>query len=502
MLRVKKSLAALVVAAAVAAPAPADEGPRLSWLSPEGGTMWSLPLAPVAGTRTVEGKLSAPAWHKKLPDIDVRLVGGGVLSLRQAPGSVLALTFWATWCDPCRRELPRLQALYEARRQAGLRVVAINVDEPLEVAIPFAEDLGLTMPIGLFDPAMRPSLFAKTVPSLVIADREGNIRGRWDGFEPRFEAEIDKLIEALLHEERPAPLDVAPVLEGAGRFSLEWFRETKSQIDDVAVTTDAAGAPAILVSRGVMMSLHVPDGSTAREWVADRSAGLVRLAPPKHDAEWNVATFRPGARQVVLLPKAGGDPRVSDLEAPVFDLAWLPQPYRAEGRVLAAGTLEGLALLDETGRVTARPDGFGAVAALGVAGASHEELVVLESAGRLSWVDPTFRIVRSAEAPRDPWRLVTDTSGAVGVASDEAVALVRGRFAPDGSAGLALATRSGRLLIVSVAEGRIVFEAEWPEIVALAAGDLDGDRVDELIVAVGKSFGVLRRTALTTSSAP
>jgi thiol-disulfide isomerase/thioredoxin len=503
MRRALTGIAACLVAASVAGRVPAEEAPQLAWFSPSGATLWSLPLPQDASSASVEGRLAAPVWYKKLPDLDVRLVGGKKLRLREARGSVLVLTFWATWCAPCRRELPRMQAIYEARREAGLEVVAINVQEPVDVAVPFAEDMGLTMPIGLFDEAMRPALFGKVVPALVVADREGNIRGRWDGFEPGVEAEIDALIEALVSEQRPAPLEVAPVLRGAASYSLRWFRETKSRIEDLAVAVDASGKPAILVSHGILMSLHGSDGSTVREWVGDRTAGEVRLAPPQGAAGWTAAAFRPGAEQIVLL-REGGEPRISDLGAPVFDLVWMSPRYRAAGRVLAAGTLEGLVLLDEVGSVTARPEGFGAVAALVAAGPENQEqqLVVLESAGRMSWVDPTLAVVRSVRAPHEPWRLAADAIGGVGAASDEAVALVQGRLAPDRSAAVALATRSGRLLIASLADGRILFEAAWPGIGALAAGDVDGDGTDELVVAAGKSFGVLDVARLTPSSAP
>jgi len=251
------------------------------------------------------------------------------------------------------------------------------------------------------------------------------------------------------------------------------------------------------------MSLHGSDGTTSREWVGDRTAGHVRLAPAQGAAGWTAAAFRPGAKQIVLL-REGGEPRISDLGAPVFDLLWLPPRYRAAGRLIAAGTLEGLVLLDEVGSVTARPEGFGAVAALVAAGPESQEqqLVVLESAGRVSWVDPTFAVVRSVRAPHQPWRLAADAIGGVGAASDEAVALAQGRLAPDRSAAVAFATRSGRLCIASLADGRVLFEATWPGIDALAAGDVDGDGTDELVVAAGKSFGVLDVARLTPSSAP
>ena len=500
MRRALTGLAALVVAATPAGHTLAEDVPQLAWFPSAGTVQWRVPLTPGEASDPVEGRLTTPVWYKRLPDLDVRLVGGKVLRLREARGSVLALSFWATWCGPCRRELPKLQALYDARREAGLSVVAINVEEPLELAVPFAEDLGLTMPIGLFDPAMRPTLFGKVVPALVIADREGNIRGRWDGFEEGFEAEIDQLIETLLAEERAAPVDVAPVLYGAGSYALRWFRETKTRIDDLTITADESGEPEILASHGVMMSVHSSDGSTSREWVADRAAGSVRLAPPH--AGWIAAAFRPGAKQIVLFADGGGEPRVADLGAPVFDLVWLPQRYRAEGRALLAGTLQGLLVLDDHASVTARPEGFGAVAALAVARGSEEQLVVLETAGRLSWVDPAFTVARSAEAPDEPWRLAADAHGGVAVASEEAVALVQGRLAPDGSAALAFATRSGRLRIASVADGRTLFEAAWPDIGSLAAGDVDGDGRDELVVAAGKSLGLLEPVRLTPSSAP
>ena len=441
------------------------------------------------------GTLTAFPWHKRLPDIDVRLFGGEVVPLAEHEGSVLILEFWATWCAPCRKALPRLQSLYETHKDAGLKVIAINVGESPQLVVPYAEDLGLTMPIGIYQESMVPTLFGQAVPTMVIADRSGNIRGRWDTYDEEQDAVVTALVERLLVEETERRSEIAKVLRGEGLLRLEWMRELLTTADDLQVTPGPSGAPSILVSHGRLLAFHSPDGQTEKQWAGDRAAGKIRLAPPEAGSDYIAASFRPGRPAVVLLSGPGGEKKTIDLDAHVFDLAWWPAGEGDGAPHLIVATLEGLLVLNQEGEIVARPEGFGVVSALVASGSdASSRLVVLETSGRLSWVDRNFERTHEVETRPESWALWADDR-TVAVASGDVVAVVAGEFLGGGERQIAVATRSNRLRILAAASGEVLFEADWEGITSLAAGDLDGDGADELVVGQGKFMGVLTKAA-------
>lgn len=88
------------------------------------------PIAPVVGARA--------------PSFTVTSAEGDLLDLGELRGAPVVLNFWATWCAPCEAELPGLQAVYEESRAEGLRILAVNAGEPVEVFAPWAAARGLT----------------------------------------------------------------------------------------------------------------------------------------------------------------------------------------------------------------------------------------------------------------------------------------------------------------------------------------------------------------------
>ena len=479
--------------ASVAQTSPSAEATVVSYEA-QGGERWSAGLSD-AETSRPGATLTALPWHKQLPDLDVRLFGGDVVPLTETRGEVLVLEFWATWCAPCQRALPKLQSLYETHKDAGLTVIAINVGESPQLVIPYAEDMGLTMPIGIYQESMVPTLFGQAVPTMVIADRSGNIRGRWDTYDEEQDAVVAALIERLLVEETERRREIATVLRGEGLFRLEWMRELTTTADDLLVTQGPSGGASILVSHGRLLAYHLPDGQTEKQWGGARAAGKIRLAPPDGGSDYIAASFRPGRPAVVLLSGPGGEKKTIDLDAHVFDLAWWPAGEADGGLRLIVATLEGLLVLNQAGEIVARPEGFGVVSALAASGSdASSRLVVLETSGRLSWVDQSFERTHEVQTRPESWALWADDS-TVAVASGEVVAVVAGEFFGGGEQQIAVATQPNRLRVLAAASGEVLFEADWEGITSLAAGDLDGDGADELVVGQGKFMGVLTKAA-------
>src|SRR6266498_724733 len=83
------------------------------------------------------------------PKLTLEDLAGKPVSLDDYLGSVVLVNLWATWCPPCREEMPTLQAFYEKHRSEGFVLVAINQEEPRELVVPFVKEFGLTFPVWL-----------------------------------------------------------------------------------------------------------------------------------------------------------------------------------------------------------------------------------------------------------------------------------------------------------------------------------------------------------------
>jgi peroxiredoxin len=119
--------------------------------------------------------LIRPKPLKDAPDFQVRTPDDRSLRLADLKGKVVFLNFWATWCEPCREEMPSMERLHRAYKDRGLVVLAISLDsQGASVVNPFVKKFALTFPVGL-DPkmAVRESYGVWAVPSTFIIDRQG-----------------------------------------------------------------------------------------------------------------------------------------------------------------------------------------------------------------------------------------------------------------------------------------------------------------------------------------
>jgi peroxiredoxin len=119
----------------------------------------------------------APIVGAPAPDFELEDPQGEIYRLREQRGGVVLLNFWATWCGPCRVEMPALQDKYEQWREAGFTILGVNFDENAADVREFKEELGLGFPL-LLDPGGRvQSLYnIRGYPSTVIVDAQGVIR--------------------------------------------------------------------------------------------------------------------------------------------------------------------------------------------------------------------------------------------------------------------------------------------------------------------------------------
>jgi cytochrome c biogenesis protein CcmG/thiol:disulfide interchange protein DsbE len=116
------------------------------------------------------------------PELELVTLDGVPVSLADFRGSVVLVNLWATWCPPCREEMPTLNAFYEKYKDQNFLLIAINQEEPREVVQPFVEEFGLTFPVWLDEDYLAEDAF-KTVhlPSSYVIGRDGRVRLMWIG---------------------------------------------------------------------------------------------------------------------------------------------------------------------------------------------------------------------------------------------------------------------------------------------------------------------------------
>jgi peroxiredoxin len=147
----------------------------------------------------------------RAPDIDVvNLATGDTVDLRdQYKGKVTLLNIWATWCVPCRQEMPSMQRAYARLKDDGFAIAAVSIDEggPEDV-LAFTREFGLTFDI-LHDRSGRISTLYQTtgVPESFLLDKDGVLIKRVIGAHDWSSPANIALIERLLGKMRPAPAD-------------------------------------------------------------------------------------------------------------------------------------------------------------------------------------------------------------------------------------------------------------------------------------------------------
>jgi thiol-disulfide isomerase/thioredoxin len=126
---------------------------------------------------------------------------GKTVALADLKGQVVLINFWATWCGPCRKEMPLLEQIQKKYGPLGFTMVGINVEEDTRLMETFLKDVPVTFPI-LLDPANGVSKLynVAAMPSTVIVDRKGNVRFIHQGYVPGDEGKYQDMIRQLIRE--------------------------------------------------------------------------------------------------------------------------------------------------------------------------------------------------------------------------------------------------------------------------------------------------------------
>ncbi|MCS6993567.1 MAG: TlpA family protein disulfide reductase [Anaerolineales bacterium] len=133
------------------------------------------------------------------PDVELTDLNGQKVALSDFRGQVVLYNAWATWCPPCKQEMPTLQAYYEAHQPAGFVIVAIADGQALDEVRAFVQEYRLTFPVWP-DPDYRASKTFRfnSLPTSFVIDREGNVRLTWTGAISR--AMLERYVTPLLEQ--------------------------------------------------------------------------------------------------------------------------------------------------------------------------------------------------------------------------------------------------------------------------------------------------------------
>ena len=135
------------------------------------------------------------------PDFTLKSRSGENIKLSELRGEVVMINFWASWCAPCRKEMPLLEVLYKKYSDLGFVLLAVNVEEDPSKAEDLLRDIPVTFPV-LYDNSNKVSKLYKVIamPSTVIIDRDGKLRYLHRGYLPGYEEEYKKQVSELIRE--------------------------------------------------------------------------------------------------------------------------------------------------------------------------------------------------------------------------------------------------------------------------------------------------------------
>jgi peroxiredoxin len=130
-----------------------------------------------------DGTPGSETEYPPAPDFSLEDVEGNVITLADYDNKILFLNFWATWCGPCRKEIPDFIEVYDAHQEKGLEIIGISLDRGgTQQVVQFAERNKINYPIAMATQSImddyQPGQF---IPTTIIIDRDGKIRHKHVG---------------------------------------------------------------------------------------------------------------------------------------------------------------------------------------------------------------------------------------------------------------------------------------------------------------------------------
>jgi thiol-disulfide isomerase/thioredoxin len=145
--------------------------------------------------------LLASAVEGAAADFTLKSKAGSNIRLQELRGEVVLLNFWASWCGPCREEMPLMDKIYKQYKDLGFTILAVNVDEDPADADRFLASVPVSFPV-LYDSQSKVSELYKVdaMPTTILIDRDGNKRFLHRGYKVGYEDQYEQQVKQLVRE--------------------------------------------------------------------------------------------------------------------------------------------------------------------------------------------------------------------------------------------------------------------------------------------------------------
>jgi peroxiredoxin len=154
------------------------------------------------------GETTSTLLRQPAPDFSLNTLDGEPVSLDQFRAKkMVVVSFWASWCGPCRAEMPSLAAFYQKNKDKGVEVLAISIDSEAAAARSFAHEQKLPFPVLIDDSEQVSRRYhVQGIPSLFLIDRAGKVQFAQEGMSPALEPLLETEIAVVDGEgKQPAP---------------------------------------------------------------------------------------------------------------------------------------------------------------------------------------------------------------------------------------------------------------------------------------------------------
>lgn len=166
-----------------------------------GNKLGSDVLKPIKNANVFGNKFEEVTVGSIAPDFTLKSLSGKNIRLAEQRGKTVLITFWASWCSPCRIELPHFQKLQQELGKDKVSILAVSADSRLKDVTAFSKELSLTVPM-LFDPGLDVNQLyrVRAMPTTFIVDSSGVIRNIHMGFKESVLPLYEKELRALINE--------------------------------------------------------------------------------------------------------------------------------------------------------------------------------------------------------------------------------------------------------------------------------------------------------------